>query len=333
MRFGLAVPHYDFSIPGGGPITIDDALVHARRAEALGFDSVWVSDHLLYSFARYGAGPAPLGSLEALTTLAAIATVTERVRLGTLVLCTPFRPAGQLAKQAATLDRISGGRVDLGLGAGWLEAEFDAFGVPFGTLGERFELLEETTEVLARWFADPGPQTFDGRHVRLREAPLTPAPAQAPIPLWLGGKGGPRLLRLAARWAAGWNVVWRVEPDAYRARLTAVDEACEQTGRDPATLRRSIGLYGVAGVDDASARAAFERGRAAFPGGAMDAETWDSWCADTLSGDAGRLAERVAAFEDLGVEEIVLSPWVLPFSVIEPEQLELFAAGLGLAGT
>lgn len=330
MRFGLALPHYDFSIASGGPITPADTLGWARRAEALGFDSVWISDHLFYSFERYGADPAPLGSLEALTTLSAVAAVTERVRVGTLVLCNGFRSAGLLAKQAATLDRLSAGRLDLGVGAGWLQKEFDAFGLPFPSVGERFSALEETVQVLARWFADPSPQTFEGDDVRLMDAPLSPPPVQTPIPIWLGGKGGPRLLRLAARHGAGWNVVWRVAPDGYAGKVREVHAACEEAGRDPSTFGLSIGLYGITGHDDASARAAFERGRAVFPGDAMRDETWETWCADTLSGDASRIAERVAAFEALGVGEIVLSPWVLPFATVEPDQVELFARHLGL---
>ncbi len=328
MRFGLALPHYGFSLPGDAPIASADALGWARRAEDLGFDSVWVSDHLFYSFGRYGADPAPIGSLDALTTLAGVAAVTERVRIGTLVLCNAFRNPGLLAKQAATIDQLAAGRLDLGLGAGWLEDELRAFGVPFGTVGERFGALEETVEVLSRFFADPEPLTYEGATVRLHQAPLSPRPAQSPVPIWLGGKGGPRLLGLAARLGAGWNVVWRVAPGDYEAKLADVQAACEREGRDPATFRLSIGLYGVTGEDERSARAAFERGRAAFPGDAMSGETWESWRADTLSGSPEQIRERVTELEALGIEEIVISPWVLPFAVIEPEQVDLFAAHL-----
>ena len=136
MRFGLALPHYDFSVPPAQrPITFRRTAEVAVRAEALGFDSVWVSDHFLYSFARYGE-PEPLyGSLEPLTALAGIAAVTERVRLGTLVLGAPFRHPSLLAKTVAAIDSISEGRIDLGVGAGWLEDEFTAFGYRFGTRG------------------------------------------------------------------------------------------------------------------------------------------------------------------------------------------------------
>ena len=325
MRFGLALPHYGFSAPPGTQADYDLVATWATRAEASGFDSVWVSDHLFYSFGRYGADPAPIASLEAMTLLSAVAAITQRVRVGTLVLCSPFRDAGMLAKMAATVDRISAGRLELGVGAGWSKEEFDAFGFAFGSVGERFSALEETLAVLQAFGAEPGPVTFDGPSVQLHDAPMLPSSVQRPIPVMVGGKGGPRLLRLAATYAAGWNLVWRVSPETYAGNVIHVRAACEVQGRDPSTFRLSLGLYGLTGADEAEARAAFERGKAAFPGGAMAAETWESWRADTLSGSPEQIIERVRAFEALGVQEIVLSPWVLPFAVVEPEQVEMFA--------
>ncbi|TMK16853.1 MAG: LLM class flavin-dependent oxidoreductase, partial [Actinobacteria bacterium] len=172
MRFGLALPQYGFSLPTGR-IGLDDAVGWARRAEDLGFDSVWLSDHFFYSFARYGADPSPIAALEPLTALAAIAAGTERVRLGVLVLAAGFRPPELVAKAAATIDRLSGGRLELGLGAGWLEEEFVAFGYGFGTIGERFGVFERTLDGLTRSLTDPGSPG--------------PPPLQEPLPIWLGG--------------------------------------------------------------------------------------------------------------------------------------------------
>ena len=323
MRFGLSLPHYGFSLPGES-ITFEACAAWAERAEQLGFDSVWISDHFFYSFARYGADPQPIASLEPLTTLAALAVRTQRVRLGTLVLGASFRHPGLLARAAASIDALSGGRLELGLGAGWLEEEFTAFGYPFGTVGDRFDRLEETLEVLTAFGGDE-PVTYDGPTVSLRNARLRPAPVQRPLPLWVGGKGGPRLLRLAAQHAAGWNLVWRVAPETYATKAEAARAACEQVGRDPASFRLSIGLYLLMGRDDDGARAAFERGRTAMPGGAMRAESYETWRADTLSGTPVQVRERIDAFEALGVEEIVIAPWVLPFAIPEPAQVELFA--------
>jgi probable F420-dependent oxidoreductase len=322
VRFGLSLPHYGFSLPSGA-ISFADAADWARRAERLGFDAVYVSDHFFYSFARYGADPSPIASLEPLTTLAGLAAVTERVRLGTLVLCASFRHPALLAKAAASVQLLSGGRLDLGLGAGWLREEFDAFGFRFGTAGERFDLLEESVEVLAELFSGSA-VTFDGPTVRLRGAVLGPAPEDAP-PIWVGGKGGPRLLRLAARRAAGWNVVWRISPQAYARKLEGVAVACEEAGRDPSTFGLSVGLYTSIGEDEAAARAAFERGRAGAPGDALAGDDFERWRADTLSGTPDQILERIAAFEDLGVGELIVAPWILPFAIHEPEQVELFA--------
>jgi probable F420-dependent oxidoreductase len=322
MRFGLTLPHYGFSLPTGS-IAFADAAEWARRAESLGFDSVWVSDHFFYSFARYGADPSPMASLEPLTMLAGIAEVTDRVRLGTLVLCAAFRHPAVLAKATTSIDLLSGGRLDLGLGAGWMAEEFEAFGYRYGPVGERFTVLEETLEVLKRLFSGES-VTYDGPNVTLREAVLRPAPDRPP-PLWVGGKGGPRLLRLAARLADGWNVVWRMSPDAYAGKVADVRAACEAVGRDPATFGLSVGLYSLIGEDEAAARAAFERGRAAAPGNAMAEEDYDTWRADTLSGTPEQVLERVAAFESLGVGEIIVAPSVLPFAIHEPDQVELFA--------
>ena len=311
MRFGLALPQYGFSLPTGR-IGLDDAIGWARRAEDLGFDSVWLSDHFFYSFARYGGDPTPIDGLEPLTALGAIAASTGRVRLGVLVLAAGFRPPELVAKAAATIDRLSGGRLELGLGAGWLEEEFVAFGYRFGTIGERFDVLERTLRELTRSLADLG-------------AP-GPPPVQEPVPIWVGGKGGPRLLRLAARYAAGWNVVWRVSPEDHAGRAADVAAACGREGRDPATFHRTVGLYGTIGLTEEDARARFERARASFPGHAMRDETWDTWRADTLSGSPEQVVDRVRDFDTLGVEELILSPWALPFAVIEPEIVELFAA-------
>jgi probable F420-dependent oxidoreductase len=322
MRFGLSLPHYGFSFPTG-QIAFSDAAEWARRAEALGFDSVWISDHFFYSFARYRSDPSPIASLEPLTTLAGIAAVTERVRLGTLVLCAAFRHPALLARAATSIDLVSGGRLDLGLGAGWMAEEFEAFGYRFGSPGERFAVLEESVEVLKELFGGK-PVTHDGANVTLQEAVLDPAPDRAP-PLWVGGKGGPRLLRLAARLADGWNVVWRMSPEAYAPKVSDVRVACEAEGRDPATFGLSVGLYSLMGEDEATSRAAFERGRAAAPGDAMTSDDYESWRADTLSGTPEQVLERVAAFGSLGVREIIVAPWVLPFAIHEPEQVELFA--------
>jgi alkanesulfonate monooxygenase SsuD/methylene tetrahydromethanopterin reductase-like flavin-dependent oxidoreductase (luciferase family) len=327
MRIGLAVPQYGFSLPSD-EIRAADAIEWGQRAEALGFDSVWLSDHFFYSFARYGAGDEPIAALEPETTLAAIAATTSRVRLGILVECATFRHPALVAKAAATTDQLSNGRVDVGLGAGWFEQEFDAFGYRFGTVGERFDALEDALAITSGLFGGADPLTHAGHLWSLRDGRLTPPPVQRPIPIWAGGKGGPRLLAAAARWAYGWNTVWRMAPDAYEDALAGVREVCAAVGRDPSTFGLSLGLYGTVGRTDADAEAVFERARAAFPGDAMRDETWASWRSDTLSGSIEQVRERADAFVALGVTDLIVSPWALPFTIAEPEQVELFAEAL-----
>ncbi len=325
MRFGLALPHYDYSFPDGGPATFDRVADVARRAELLGFHSVWMSDHFYLSLARYGGGAEKHGTLEPLTALAGIASLTERVRLGTLVLCAQFRHPGILAKAATVVDLVSGGRLDLGIGAGWYEDEFEDFGLGFPATAERFARLEETFEVLGLLFGE-GPADFDGRYFELRGAYNRPRSSQTPRPpLWLGAKGGPRALRLAARSADGWNVVWRIAPEEYVARARDADRACERVGRDPETLRRSVGLYTLVGENERDLASRFDALRRWTPGGALDGTRLEAYGVDTLTGTPQRILDRVGAFSDLGVEEIVVCLAPIPFAVYDMSMLDLFA--------
>ncbi len=327
MRVGLALPQYGFSL-ASGEIIATDAIGWAQRAEALGFDSVWLSDHFFYSFARYGAGDEPIAALEPETTLAAIAATTDRVRLGILVECATFRHPALVAKAAATTDQLSGGRVDVGLGAGWFEQEFDAFGYRFGTVRDRFDALEDALTITSGLFGGADPLTHQGRVWSLHDGRLTPPPVQRPIPIWAGGKGGPRLLAAAARLAAGWNTVWRMAPEAYAEALSSVRAACSEAARDPATFGLSLGLYGTIGRTEEDAENAFARARASFPGDAMREETWASWGFDTLSGSIDQVRARADAFAALGVTDLIVSPWALPFTIAEPDQVDLFAEAL-----
>jgi probable F420-dependent oxidoreductase len=325
MRVGLALPHYDFSLPGPGPVTFEGVAHVARTAERLGFDSVWMSDHFFASLERYGGDDARHGSLEPLTTLAGLAPLTERVRLGTLVLSAAFRHPAILAKAATAIDLLSGGRLDIGLGAGWYASEFEAFGYGFGSTGERFGVLEETLEVLTRLF-DEGPASFEGRRFVLREAYNHPPPAQRPRPpIWLGGKGGPRLLSLAARLADGWNTAWRWTPDAYGHRVAAARHACEEVDRDPATLRLSLGLFAVVGEDEADLDRRFELIRERLPAGVVDKIPRSVLEQECLVGTPARVLDRLSRFAELGVEELIVSPAPLWFALPDPSMLDLLA--------
>lgn len=325
MRVGLALPHYDFSFPEPHPVGWEDLVWWARRAEELGFDSVWVSDHFFLSLARYGGGARLHGTPEPLAALAGLATVTERVRLGTLVLCSGFRHPALVAKSATTIDLLSDGRLDLGVGAGWYEDEYRAFGYDFPPVGERFELLEETVTVLGRLFGE-GPATWEGRHYRLDGAYNHPRPRQEPRPpIWVGGKGGPRLLRLVASLADGWNTVWAWSPEAYAERTAVLDEVCERVGRDPAGVRRSLGLSTLVGEDERDLVARYRALQRWAPGGALDGEPLEDWARERLVGTPDRVLERIARFAELGVEELIVSASSLPFAVYDASMLDLLA--------
>ena len=325
MRFGLALPQYDFSFPDGEPVSFSRMAEVAQLAERLGFDSVWISDHFFLSLERYGAGDGLQGALEPMTALGALGATTERVRLGTLVLATPFRHPAILGKMAATIDLVSGGRLDLGVGSGWYEEEFEAFGYPFGTSAERFAVLEESLQVIGLLFRE-GPASFEGRHFRLEGAYNHPPPVQQPRPpIWLGSKGGKLSLRLAARHADGWNTVWRWTPEAYRERVREAHRICEEEQRDPSSLRLSLGLYALVGEDERDVVARFRALQRWTPGGALDGELLEGYMQGTLAGTPERVLETVERFAALGVEEIIISAASLPFAVYDLSMLELFA--------
>jgi probable F420-dependent oxidoreductase len=327
MRFGLSLPHYDFSLPAVRPITFGAVAEHAVRAEELGFDSVWVSDHFFYSLARHGAGDELLGSLEPLSTLAGLATRTGRVRLGTLVLGAPFRHPSVLAKSATTIDVLSEGRLDMGIGAGWYRDEFDAFGYRFGNVRDRFDALAQTVEVLDVLLPG-GPVTRDVAGLHLVQAYNRPEPVQRPRPpIWVGAKGGDRALRLVAKHADGWNSVWRWTPEAFGERVLRARDLAEAVGRDPATIRFSVGLYTVIGEDDQDVRRRWSALERWMPG-VLAGQSFDEWRADALVGTVDQVRERVRAFEDVGVEEIIVSPAPLPFAIPDASMLELFAASV-----
>jgi probable F420-dependent oxidoreductase len=324
MKVGIALPHYDFSYPDGRKADLDATISFAQRAEALGFDSVWVSDHFFLDLSKYGGSSERQASLEAMTTLAAVAVETERVRIGTLVLCEAFRLPPLLAKMAATLDIISGGRLELGVGAGWYEDEYLANGYVFPPVGERMARLRETVIILAGMLAQER-FTFEGRYYGVEDAPNEPPPVQRPRPpVWVGGKGGPRLMRIIAEAADGWNTVWRWTPQAYAERVAELERACERASRDPATVARSLGLYTVVGSDEKDLRGRWERVVERAP---IDASgiTMEDFAADTLVGTPDACIARIKEFEALGVEHLVCSFGLVPFMISSEDQLELFA--------
>ena len=205
----------------------------ARAAEERGLDSVWMFDHLF----DQTEGGSIEGMHEAWTIVSAVAATTERVEIGTLVLCTSFRSPGLTAKMAVTADEVSAGRMIFGLGAGWHDPEYDAFGFPKDHRVARFE---ETLEIVVPLLRGE-PVTFAGRYHTTRDARLVP-PARRRIPVLVAGEG-PRMVRLAARHADAWNTAWYGAPDERLSRqLAALTEALDTEGRDPGTMTRTVGM-------------------------------------------------------------------------------------------
>ena len=233
MRVGVTVPLAYGDTEDGRAPTFAETLDFSRTAERVGLDSIWVYDHLIFRFP-----PEPEEGLhEAWTTLTALAAVVPRVELGALVMCSSFRNAGLMAKMGATLDDLSGGRLILGLGCGWHEPEYDAFGFPFDHLVGRFE---EDLEVVSRLLRGEE-VSFQGRWSQYERAKLLPPPARR-TPTLVASKGE-RMLRLTARWADAWNTAWfGAVDDTLRQRMRGLDEACAAVERDPRSIRRTVGL-------------------------------------------------------------------------------------------
>ena len=290
--------------------TYDDLLRVARAAEGAGYGAFFRSDHYL----SMGSGDGLPGPTDAWITLAGLARETTGIRLGTLVTAATFRHPGPLAIAVAQVDRMSGGRVEFGLGSGWFEAEHGAYGLRFPPLGERFELLEEQLEIITGLWGTPVGEkySFRGKHYALTDSPALPKPVQSPVPVLVGGTGAKRTPALAARHATEFNLPFTSAEVAAR-QFERVDAACREIGRDPATMTRSAALVACVGRDDA------EVARRAAAIGREVAELKENG----LAGTPAEVVDRLARWrEDTGVSRVYLQ--VLDLSDLD--HLELVAA-------
>jgi F420-dependent oxidoreductase-like protein len=281
-----------------------DWVALARACERLGFDALFRSDHYLSV-----DGHGERGSLDAWGTVSGLAAITTTLRLGTLVSPATFRHPSVLAKAVVTADHISSGRVELGIGTGWLEEEHVAYGFPFPPMGERMARLAEQLEIVTRAWED-GPSSFRGEHYAVTDLDARPKPVQRPRPpLIVGGAGGPRSAALAARYADEYNTVF-VTPEEARERRAALDRACEAEGRAPRTLRFSMMNGFVIGADRADLR---ERAhRLAEWRGHTDQATADidgylaAVAQPWIVGTPDEVVARLREYEDAGVEAVML---------------------------
>lgn len=273
MKIGVMLPVGGEDGPGGTAPGWKDIRAVAEAADRTGMDSVWLADHFFYK--------APDGQLfgmhEAWTLLSAVAAVTTRVELGNLVLCASFRDPGLTAKMAATLDEVSGGRLVLGVGAGWHDPEYEAFGLPTDHRVGRFE---EWLEIVARLVRGET-VSFDGTYHRVRDAVLEPAPTR-PIPILVAGHR-PRMMRLTAEWADAWNSAWYGAPtEKVEERLGTLHAAVQKTGR---TVASTVGII-VRDPDQPPV---------------PDPET------RAFDGTVQQLAEALTAYQNLGVDHLIVS--------------------------
>ncbi len=312
-------------MPGTSPTSVDLVLDVARRAEAWGYDSLWVSDHLTWDLRKYGGDGTRYGVTEAVGTLAALAVGTERARIGSLVLCEALRHPAVLAKALATVDRVSGGRLDVGLGAGWYEPDYDAIGIAMPPPGRRITRLGEYAAIVqAMLDGTSGPVDHHGAEYEVRGARNDPPARQRPVPVFLGGKGD-RLLATVARLGTGWNTCWVWTAGAYRERLEELERACERSDRDPATVPRSLGLYVLCGEDERDLQRRFERLAASSPPGVLAGTTLDEFRPGRLVGTVDQVAEQVAGWADLGVETVIAGCGAVPFQLAALDDAELLA--------
>lgn len=278
-----------------------DTLSAAQRAEQLGYDGLWYADHFMPNAAEPAEGP----THEVFTVLGALAAAVPRVRLGPLVAGNTYRNPAVLAKTCATIDQISGGRMVVGLGAGWQENEHRAYGIDFETFGWRFDRLEEACQIITSLLREKR-TSFAGKHYTLVDAPLDPKPVQDPMPLLIGGGGEQRTLRIVARYAQEWNV-WGT-PDVLAQKGDVLERRCEEEGRDPAGIRRSAQAL-VFLSDD---QALLEKLRSRALG------------RPSLIGTAPELQELVAGYRDAKVDELIVPAFNFRSTAEQSETMERF---------
>ena len=287
--------------------SVDELVALWRRIEDLGFGWISVWDHF------YVADPSGgTECLEAVSMHAALALSTSRVRCGCLVYSVGYRHPAVLANAIATIDHLSGGRADLGMGAGWHQPEYEAYGIPFPPAGTRLDQLEEGAEC-ARGLLRKESTTFSGRHFQLTDARCDPKPVQEALPIWVGGGGERRTLRIVARWADGWNVPFVSAEDFARKRGVLLRH-CDDVGRDPGEIRCAVNVSLAWREEDLATQ---------FGGLAEFVRP------SVLTGSEDEVLDKIGSYVDTGADQVnvaLRAPW-------DPEALDRLAAALKLEAT
>jgi F420-dependent oxidoreductase-like protein len=287
-------------VEGQENVTWEQWVALAAACERHGIEALFRSDH--YASVREGHVTA---SLDAWTTLAGLAVHTTHLRLGTLVSPVTFRHPSLTAKSVVTVDHISGGRVELGLGAGWLESEHRMYGFPFPETSARIQALGEQVEIIHRQWTEER-FDFEGSHYRMKGLRALPKPAQHPHPpLILGGGGGGQSVRLAARWADEYNT-FEASPEECRRRRQRVAEACQEIGRDPATLRFSLMMPCVTACDRAELLGRIRQLQEIQRQPGDPEEFLETKGGEYLLGTVDKVTEKLRLYEKAGVERVIL---------------------------
>ena len=298
--------------------TLADCRELWRWADTAGFTWVDVSDHFYESPMTEKQGP----YLECLASLATLAADTERVRVGTCVLAMDYRHPAVLANALATIDQLADGRLEVGLGAGWNEQEYTAYGIPFDRLGVRMDRLEEGIHVLRVLWEQPRAD-YQGQHFTLTDALCEPKPLQSRVPIWIGGTGERRTLQLVARYAEGWNAPY-LTVENYQRLGGVLDEWCERVGRDPSTIKRDVNLSFHMAATEAD-RAKMEAHFAEVFGASGDAFRQRG----ALTGTASEVIDQLAPYAEAGVNRVNITlrpPWdAAALQVFADEVIPAFA--------
>jgi F420-dependent oxidoreductase-like protein len=289
LRFGVHT--------GPQNCTFDDLRRVWRLADRSGFHWISIWDH--FYPAMIVPGDAEGTCFEAVSIMTALAAETTQARVGSLVYCMAYRHPAVLAKAMVTVDHVSGGRMELGLGAGWSQIEFDAYGIPFLPIKDRLDQLEEGVQVIRGMFTQET-TTFHGKHYRVTEARCDPKPLQKRPRIWLGGMGEKRLLRLVARYADGWNVPF-ISPELYAQKNRVLTQWCEKEKRDPAAVRRTVNLGLAIGRNEAEAKQKREALSAQFGAALPFME------AGMLIGTPQQVVDRIGEYVQGGAEWIIVS--------------------------
>jgi F420-dependent oxidoreductase-like protein len=297
----------------------DDYREIVLAAEAAGWDSVWTWDHLLAIM-----GPVEQPIFEGWTTIAALAAITKRVRVGLMVGANTFRNPGLVAKLATTVDHISAGRAVLGIGGAWFGREHEAFGIDFGaTVGERLDWLDESVSIIRR-LVDGETVTHDGPRYHLKDALCQPRPVQQPLPILVGGSGPKKTLRTVARYANAWNTSGHL--DVVRERCAILEQHCADAGRDPGGIERTVSFPLVIRDDSAEAREIWQR---LCRHNGID----DAGDVPHLLGSPGEIADRIRPFvEELGFSTVIVR-LPAPFDRETIDRIGEVGAALGATAT